>query len=115
MDIGPEESTNATWRYDCPGNTEAGYSFVHSLQSPSGENEPTTSETESTSPTVSPEIWFWIIRLAAIGYVTGLLIQLWQEDEVRLHLLHGSIKLLQASARLFGGWALHIEHLYNQY
>lgn len=49
-------------------------------------------------------------------FVVGILVaQMFDEDQIRLHVLDTLVKILQAIARLAGGWAIECENAYNQY
>lgn len=44
-----------------------------------------------------------------------LMSRMWNEDEIRLHLLSALTRIFQALARTFGLWALECENAYNEY
>jgi uncharacterized membrane protein YqjE len=41
--------------------------------------------------------------------------RMWDTDEIRLHILHTIVQILQAFARIIGLWALEFEKAYNDY
>lgn len=41
--------------------------------------------------------------------------RMWDEDEIKLNVLHMLVRVLQAIARLCGGWALEFEQIYNDH
>jgi hypothetical protein len=43
------------------------------------------------------------------------LARMWDEDEIKLHVLHSTIHLLQVIARLCGSWALQCEATYDKH
>ena len=54
----------------------------------------------------------WTLGFATVTFI-GL--RVWDSDEVRLHVLHAIIQILQAFARVLGLWALEFEKAYNDY
>ena len=79
------------------------------------ETERDARQDEPTHSIFSPELLTWTIRLLTVAYISFALFQLLSDDEVRLHVLHGIIRVLQSTARLLGGWALNVESHYNDY
>jgi hypothetical protein len=47
--------------------------------------------------------------------ISILISRMWNEDEIKLHVLDALMRLFQAIARLSGGWALECERTYNEY
>ena len=84
------------------------------MQDEARENEPVASESERKGPDLHLKYIIWFIRLAAASYIAGMLWTIWQEDEVRLHVLHTWIRALQSMARTLGIWAIQAEAAYNE-
>lgn len=78
-------------------------------------DEPNAHQDEQPDTKLSPQLLIWAIRFLTIAYLATVMYNLLSEDEIRLHLLHGTVRLLQSLARLFGGWALLVENHYNEY
>lgn len=51
----------------------------------------------------------------AVVIIYLLMIRMWDEDEIRLHILAALTRIFQALARTFGLWALQTEQAYNEY
>ena len=60
-----------------------------------------------------------IATLAATFFATIIVClivaRMWDEDQIKLHILDALVRLLQAVARLCGGWALECERAYNEH
>ena len=88
---------------------------MYPLQGTPDGPEPDAHQDQPADTKLSPQLLIWTIRLLAVAYIATILFQLSQEDEIPLHLLQGTIKVLQAMARILGGWALTVEAHYNEY
>lgn len=88
---------------------------MYPLSGPSSEDESVPPNMEREDQISSGELFVWIVRLATVGYTVGFMARLWSDDEIRLHMMHASIRLCQSVARVFGHWALQTEKLYNEY
>ena len=88
---------------------------MYPLSGPAGENEYDASEPEPEVQVAPGEFLTWFVRLATVGYLAGLTVRIVSDEEIRLRLMHLSIRLLQTTARVFGGWALKTEKNYNEY
>lgn len=78
----------------------------------------TPDENEPVGPTIQREnqdYLIWIARFLIAAWLTIILWQLYENEGLRLHVLHGTTKALQSSARFLGGWALLTENAYNEY
>lgn len=47
--------------------------------------------------------------------VSIIISRMWDEDEIKLHMLDFIIRVLQSVARLCGGWAIQCENAYNEH
>lgn len=54
----------------------------------------------------------WTIGFSTVAFIG---IRVWDSDEVRLHVLHAIVQILQTFARVLGLWALEFERAYNDY
>lgn len=83
------------------------------------ENEPNASELEGQSEGFLLRHSKGLAAFAAAYLITviiaGLLLTMWDEDEITLHILDALTKILQGIARLAGGWAIECENTYNKY
>lgn len=88
---------------------------MYPLSGSSGENEHNAPKPEPEVEVTPGELFVWFLRFATVGYTIGFLSRLWADDEIRLHVLHASVRVLQTTARIVGGWALKTEKSYNEY
>ena len=109
------EDNNVAWRLYSESDKGARNQIMYSMPTTPGENEPNSYPVESEATRNQAEILVWIIRFTAASYLIFTLYTLLQNDEIRLHVLHGSIRFLHSCARLLGGWAIQTEALYNNY
>lgn len=61
-----------------------------------------------------PGYRYWVGGFVVL-YIAFNLYLLWQDDEIRLSVMHSLIHFLQYSARLVGSCALALEQDYNEY
>lgn len=85
------------------------------MQGEAGEIESGTSTSEGKYQNLPVEAAIWLVRFAAVVYLISLTSVLWNDDEVRLHMLHLLMRIFQTLARTFGLWALQLENAYNDY
>jgi hypothetical protein len=85
------------------------------MSEPSECNEPVPPKPEPANQEVARELLLGIIGFTAASYITGIVILMSKDDELRLQVLHTTLQVVQHVARLFGGWALHLESAYNKY
>lgn len=77
------------------------------------EDEPNAPTSERESAYFSLDALKWFVRFATVSYLAILMYHLWDDDEVRLHVLHSIVRILHEIARVIGLWALHFEMEYN--
>jgi len=106
---------DASRRLGSGQDNETRYERMYSVQGEAGEDESVSPEDEGTYPYLSLQPLIWFIRLAAITYLALLVYNLWYDDEIRLHVLHATIRVMRAIARTAGEWALECEQSYNEY
>lgn len=114
MDTDPQEVSNAR-RLGSRDYKEDRSHTVHPLSGPPAEDEPNAPELHPEVEVDIQQFVIWSVRLAAVGYFTVLLYGLWNDTEIRLHLLHLTTRFLQSSARTIGGWGLQAESLYGEF
>jgi hypothetical protein len=78
-----------------------------------GESEPITDNCN----TEDQRLLYYDAALWTLGFatITFIGLRMWDTDEIRLHVLHAIVQILQAFARVIGLWALEFEKAYNDY
>ena len=78
-----------------------------------GDTEPVSYDSEREDQ----RVLLYYASLWTFGFITITYIglKMWDTDEIRLHLLHAMVQILQAFARVIGLWALEFEKAYNDY
>jgi len=109
------EEDNVVRRLDSGQDNEAGNDRVYSLQGPTGENESVSPEDEGKGKDTPVHALRWFIWAAACGYLAILFYQLYQDELVRMQMLHSGIRVMRAIARSAGSCALEWEASYNDY
>ena len=116
MDSDRQEDRNDVIRRLGGRNNEEDWSqTVYPLPGTPGEDEYNAPRSQPENEINPGELFSWFIRFATIGYLAGIAARLLSDDEIRLHLMHFSIRMLQATARIVGWWALKTEKQYNEY
>lgn len=92
---------------------------MRSVSTEAGKDEPGTRQREGTNEEVLPSyaVVIGVLGTALIGTIIVCLVisRMWNEDEIKLHVLSSTIKLLQGIARVSGSWALECENTYNKH
>lgn len=114
-DTDPLEGTDVAWRFDSRSDEEDWSQVLYSVSGPSGEDEYSPPEHKQEDQGLSGEAVTWIIRIGTVGYFAFFVGRIITDEEIRLHMMHFSIRMLQSAARLLGGWALKTEKSYNEY
>ena len=84
-----------------------------SMPKETGDTEPVSYDSEDKdSRLLYFDAALWTLGLATVTFI-GL--RMWDSDEIRLHILHGMVQILQALARVIGLWAIEFEKAYNDY
>jgi len=85
---------------------------MYPLPGPSAEDEPGSPESQPESSVDLEELWTWYIRAVILGSMVVTLYRMMNDDDIRLHVLHGLSRLLGNVARTFGSLALKSEKEY---
>ena len=115
MDIDQQEVSNASRRFRSSGDQEDRSQAVYPMPSTPGEDEQRPPDFEPETQDHLYELLIWFVRFTTIGYTTIVMARILSDEEVRLQLMHASIRMFQTMARIFGGWALKTEKAYNEY
>lgn len=114
-----KENENVARRFGSQNHHEYRSEAMHSMSEPTGEIEPTPSEREAEAQGFLHNYTAAVATLsatfAATIIISIIVARMWDEDQIKLHVLDYMIKMLQAIARLCGGWALECERTYNEY
>ena len=113
------KENHASRRLGCASHTESGDEIVRYMSETTGSNEPNAydSGTETQGFLYRHPA---VVGTIATSYIATVIIYLlmtrmWNEDEIKLHILSTLTRLFQALARTFGLWALQTENAYNEY
>lgn len=92
---------------------------MYSVPEETGSDEPDACNSETEAQRLLRNYSAAIATFAA-AYVATIIIaiivsRMWNEDEIRLHILDALIRILQTIARFCGGWALACEKAYGDY
>jgi hypothetical protein len=85
---------------------------MYPLPAAPASDEQFSRQPENPTVKLAAESFVWLIRLATIAYVAGYVSLLWQDEELRMYVLHWTYSTLQHVARLVGGLALASEKKY---
>ena len=114
-----KENDNASRRLGSEDNEQRGSERMRPMPEEAGNYEPISTESEGQSEEVFLRGAATIATLGAAFFgtiiVSIVVSRMWNEDDIKLHVLDALIKILQGIARLCGGWALQCEHTYNEY
>ena len=114
-----KEKNNASRRLGSESDNLDGSETMYSVPTEAGKTESTSPEHQGESEGLLYNYTATIATLSAafLGTIIVSIIvsRMWDEDEIKLHVLDALIKLLQGIARLCGGWALQCENTYNEY
>lgn len=115
-----DNKENHAWRLDSTNHTEPGDEIMCSMPEKTGSIESSACDGEAENQRVFLRNPTFVGATIATSYVTFVIVYLvmshiWDEDEIRLHILDTLVRLLQAIARMFGSWALECERTYNEY
>lgn len=83
---------------------------MYPLPGSPGENEHITPEFVDQDRRTAETVFFWCV---VAGWVVFTIRRVMNEDEIQLHTLHLSIRMLQSIARTVGRWGLNAEKSYN--
>lgn len=75
------------------------------------EDESGTSDIEREN-IQSSEWATWFIRFATVAYAGSIFVRMWNDEEIRLYMLHGLTRMLGNTARMFGMLAIRSEKAY---
>jgi hypothetical protein len=114
-----KENDNVVGRLGSSNHYELGSEIMCSMPEEAAGNESNTCNGEAEDQEFLRNYTATIATLSATFFATIIIsvivTQMWNEDEIKLHVLDALIKILQTMARLFGGWALECERTYNDY
>lgn len=115
-----DKENHACWRLGSKDHTEFGDEIMCSMPETTGSNESSACDSQGENQKLflrNPTIVGATVAASYVAFIVAYLLMshIWDEDEIRLHLLDTLIKVFQAIARLFGSWALECERSYNEY
>jgi hypothetical protein len=114
-----KENNNVVGRLDKQYHYEPGDQIMHSMSEEAGGNESGTHDSQGEDQGFlsdnSTAIATFSAAFVATFIISIFVARMWDEDEIKLHILNFLVNLLQTIARLTGGWALHCERTYNEY
>ena len=114
-----KENDNVARRLGSPNHYESGDKIMYSMPESASGNEPISSNEEEQDKGFllrqAPAIATLSAAFFASIIVSIIISRMWDEDEIKLHLLDILIRFLQSIARLCGGWAIECEKTYNDY
>ena len=114
-----KENDNAVGRLGSTDHYELGYEGVYPMSEEASSNEPDAYDGEGENQELLFHYSDAIATLAATFFATIIVClivaRMWDEDQIKLHVLDALVRLLQAIARLCGGWALECERAYNEH
>lgn len=84
---------------------------MYPMQGPSGEDEYSPPESLGQNLEGAKEVFD---RIVVVGYGLFVAYKVFKQDEVRLQVLHTTIRICQKVASLFGRWAIRTENNYNE-
>lgn len=88
---------------------------MYPLQGEAKPDEPVALRPSSEDQEHAKQALIRVIRILLIAYLVMSMAYIWDEEEVRLHVWHTTIKVLQNTARLLGSWAIEVENKYNEH
>lgn len=102
-------------RLDSKGHHQSWVEGMRAMQDETSQVERNTPSDQGESQNISLNTVRWFVWAAACGYLAFAFYQLYANDEIRLHTLHSTTRILQTIARLCGMWALEFEQAYNDF
>jgi hypothetical protein len=85
------------------------------MSGPAGEYEPAPpADQRQDKVFLSKSTPAWLLGVSTVGVLSYAMFSMWDDEEIRLHVLHTLVKLLQAVARVIGMWAIEFERAYNE-
>ena len=113
------EEYNAVWRLGSRTDEECWSERMRSMPEEAGQNESGAHQSEGDGEEIFPHYAtvFATLGAAFVGtFIVSLIVsRMWDEDEIKLHILDALIKMFQAIARITGSWAIECENAYNEY
>lgn len=113
------EENNASGRLDSASYYKSGDEIMCSMSEEAGDIEPDASNSSDEDQGILHNYSTAIAALAATYFAVIVVViivsRMWDEDEIRLHILNALMRVLQTIARISGGWALACEKAYNDY
>lgn len=114
-----ERNDNVVGRLGSQNHYQSGDENMYSLPEETGRNESSAysneGEDQELLPSYSATIAAFTATFFATIIISIIISRMWDEDEIKLHVLNALIRVLQSIARLCGGWALQCEQLYNNH
>jgi hypothetical protein len=114
-----KEHDNVVGRLGSTNHDESGDKIMCSMSAETGGDEPSSYDSEEQDQGF---LYNYAATIATLGtaFIATIVISLiisrmWNEDEIKLHVLNSLIKLLQGIARVCGSMAIEYEQLYNEY
>lgn len=113
-----KESENVG-RLGSQANEEYRNGGMRSMSTEAGQNEPGAYDGNGEDQGILPNYAAVVATLSAalVGTIVICIIisRMWDEDEIKLHMLNFLTRVLQAVARLAGSWAIECENAYNDH
>lgn len=115
-----DKENHAVRRLGCTNHTESRDEIMCSMPEKASGDESSAYDDEAEDSRFLLRNSTTIVGAFAASYFAFVIIYLlmtrmWNEDEIRLHLLSALTRIFQALARTFGLWALECENAYNEY
>jgi hypothetical protein len=114
-----QENNNVVGRLGSTNDYEHGDKIMYSMPEEASSNESSTHQSEEEDSGFLFHYSTTVATLSAAFFgtiiVSLLVSRMWDEDQIKLHILDTLIKMLQGVARLTGGWALECERAYNDH
>lgn len=113
------KENDACRRLGSQNHYEPGDEIMYSMPEETGGAEPSTYDDQGESQRFLRNYTTAVAALAttyvALVVIFIIVSRMWDEDEIRLHVLNTMMRILQTIARICGGWALACEKAYNDY
>lgn len=114
-----KENNNVARRLGNSNYYKYGDKNMHSMSEEASGIESNTHQREGSTEEILPNYAAIIATLGAtlVGTIIIAIIvsRMWNEDEIKLHILSSAVRILQNIARLSGSWAIECERSYNDH
>lgn len=114
-----KENNNVVGRLGSKANHESRNGEVRPMPEEASQHESGTHQHEGN---IEETLHSYATLIATLGtlfvgtfIICIIVARIWDEDEIKLHVLDMLTRMLQAVARLCGGWAIECEKAYNDH